>query len=71
VSDLDYIAQREHPANVCKDCEVGEPHACPRLMECGDIRDFGSGVVLFCDKPRHRRGEHRHTDDQGRRTWWA
>ena len=28
---LDWTAQREHPANVCKDCEAGEPHMCPRL----------------------------------------
>lgn len=30
---LDWVAQQEHPANVCKDCEVGEPHMCPRLRE--------------------------------------
>lgn len=27
---LEAVAQREHPANQCKDCEVGEPHWCQR-----------------------------------------
>ena len=42
-----------------------------KTQQCGVTLDLGRGVIIACDKPLHRHGEHRHTDNKGRRTWWS